>query len=105
MDQKQKKNKFWIIFIFYFIIFWILPSFIFGSGLFIKDIGWYGWYMVTVFFILSILFLLFMFKTYGFTKKRLIFLLGALILSYIISALYAYIRVALMFANAKGFPF
>lgn len=91
MTEQKKKNLLIILSIVYFIVFLIVPTILSSIDFFTKDFGWHLWYMVYIFSFSSIVFLFFVLAIFGFTKKRFFWLLGIIIMSYVISAIYIYI--------------
>jgi len=105
MNEQKNKKYLITISVTYFVIFLIMPAFILGSGLFVKDIGWFYEYLVKIYTFTSVFFLIAVMSVLGFTKKRLFALLSLIIVSYVISAIFLYIRVGMLFANSNIFSF
>jgi len=91
--MKKIKNKAVIFSISYFLIFWLVPLIVLGSGAFVVDISWYLLYMTKIFPVLSIIFLFLSFKFAGFKKKEIIIFLGLIILLYFFSTYYVFVRI------------
>ena len=103
-DYRQKIDIF-----FYLVLFYFVPFIILASQLIIKDIGWFVLYTFFIFPITFIIFVLLYKSRYKNKidnfRRHFVFLLVVFVSLLIISIIYLYAIVAIMFANSKGFPF
>src|SRR3989339_2073472 len=96
-------------FIFYFLVFYIVPFLVLGSGLVFSGMDWFFLYIKTI-YPFSFLILLVSYKEsyknkIKFYKRKLFIVWFLFALSYVIIPIYIYIMVQSMLSLGKGFPF
>ncbi len=105
MKKKNNTKKFIITLAAYFGVFYLIPLILSSIDFFTKDFGYYLWYMLYIFAPLSVVFFIASLNILGFSKKRLFGLIGFLILTYLISAIYIYIRFYIALSNPRFMTF
>ena len=96
-------------FIFYFLVFYIVPFLILGSGLVFSGMDWFFLYIKTIYPFSSLILLVSYKESYKnkieFYKRKLFIVWFLFALSYVIIPIYIYIMVQSMLSLGKGFPF
>lgn len=93
----MKKDFFLVCCVVYFAVFYVIPLFLSIFDIPAKDFGRHLRYMLYVFPFLSVIFSFLTFKVLGFSKKRLIVLLISLVLVYLISVVYMFLKLTSSF--------
>jgi len=98
--MKNKKSPIKICIVF-FSVCYVIPLTVSSLDVFTKDFMWHPWYMLVAFTPLSIIFIFVVLKFFGFNKKRLFSLIGLILLSYLMSVIYIFIRVGQAVSDPK----
>lgn len=103
MKDIKKEVKWYICY--YFILFYLLPFIILGTGIIFKGLEWFFLYMLIIF---PITYALFLWKYKNFFKgkienyKKLLFVIwGLFLLSLIFIPIYFYVLMAMIIKNSK----
>lgn len=103
MVKNMKKNKVWLVVssLSFFALFYAVPLIFSSMDFFTKDFMWHVLYMIVVYSLLSGLFLFVAFKIFRPAKKIIFLLVGLIFLSYLISAVYVFIRLNMVLTNPR----